>query len=227
MVRVVSCMFTGIIEEVGTIVNIVHGTDSGSLTIACEKILGDVQLGDSIAVNGVCLTVTSFTQGQFIADVMPVTLSKTNLGGLAPGKKVNLERALQLRSRLGGHLVSGHIDAVGTILSMTEDDNAILVEIETPEKVKKFVIPEGSIALDGISLTVAEIIPTGFFVSIIPHTAEMTTLITKKVGDVINLEGDLIGKYLYHFWQRLQGNQKAPEQSSQISKEFLVANGFL
>lgn len=219
-------MFTGIIEEVGTIINIAHGSDSGSLTIACEKILRDVQLGDSIAVNGVCLTVTSFTQGQFTADVMPVTLSKTNLGGLVSGKKVNLERALQLQSRLGGHLVSGHIDAVGTILSMIEDDNAIIVEIEASEKVKKFVIPEGSIALDGISLTVAEVKPTGFLVSLIPHTAELTTLSSKKVGDQINLEGDLIGKYIYHFWQRLQGNQFTSEQNTQISKEFLVANGF-
>ncbi len=136
-------MFTGIVEEVGTILNIVQGTDSGSLTISAKKVLEDVKLGDSIAVNGVCLTVISYSTEQFTADVMPVTMGKTNLGLLAISNKVNLERALQLSSRLGGHLVSGHIDGVGSIVSMREDDNAILIEIEAPEKVKSFVIREG------------------------------------------------------------------------------------
>ncbi|AZR72954.1 riboflavin synthase subunit alpha [Anoxybacter fermentans] len=219
-------MFTGIIEEVGIILNITRGTNSGSLTIAAKKVLEDVEIGDSIAVNGVCLTVTSFTKGQFTADVMPVTLDKTNLGELSPGKKVNLERALQLKSRLGGHLVSGHVDGVGTILSINQDDNAILIEIEAPEKLKPFVIREGSIAVDGISLTVAELTPKGFCVSIIPHTAKKTTLANRKVGDRVNLEGDIIGKYLYHFWQQLNNDEKALEKSSRITKEFLAANGF-
>ncbi len=219
-------MFTGIIEEVGTVLNIMHGSNSGSLTISARKVLEDVKLGDSIAVNGVCLTVTSFTTEEFVADVMPVTLSKTNLALLSPGKKVNLERALSLSSRLGGHLVSGHIDGVGKIVSMTQVDNAILIEIEAPEKLKTFVICEGSIAVDGISLTVAEILPKGFIISIIPHTASKTTLLTKHVGHLLNLEADVVGKYLYHFAQCSKREEANSYQSSGVTKELLFNNGF-
>lgn len=220
-------MFTGIVEERGRVIQVKCGARSGSLTIAARNVLEDVSPGDSIAVNGVCLTVTSFQKEQFTADVMPVTLEKSNLGRLTPGQPVNLERALQLQSRLGGHLVSGHIDAVGQILQITPHENAILIEIETPEKVKPYLIPEGSIAVDGISLTVAGMTPKGFLLSIIPHTAEETTLGDRKVGDVVNLEGDLVGKYLYHFWQRAAGSGTAPkEASSKLTREFLAENGF-
>ena len=220
-------MFTGIVEEVGTILNITEGANSGSLTIAADTVLKNVELGDSIAVNGVCLTVTSFDKAKFTADAMPVTLDKTNLGELSPGDNVNLERALQLKSRLGGHLVSGHVDGLGTIKSINQDDNAILIEIEATEKVKKFIIREGSIAIDGISLTVAEMTDDGFFVSIIPHTAEETTLVSKGVGDILNLEADMIGKYLYNFWQRhSSGNKDEEKEEGKITKEFLTSNGF-
>jgi riboflavin synthase len=218
-------MFTGIVEEQGTVINLACGTRAGSLTIAARKVLEGVNLGDSIAVNGVCLTVTSFQNGQFSADVMPVTLEKTNLGRLSSGQPVNLERALQLQSRLGGHLVSGHIDAVGQIRKITPQENAILIEIDAPDQVKSVLIPQGSIAIDGISLTVAELTPQGFLLSIIPHTAEKTILGTRKVGDEVNLEGDLIGKYLYHFWQRATGNG-AEMESSKLTRDFLAENGF-
>lgn len=222
-------MFTGIIEEIGILRNISSGSHSGSVTIGAVKVLQDVQIGDSMAVNGVCLTVTSLTHDQFTADVMPVTLKKTNLGQLTPGKQVNLERALQLQSRLGGHLVSGHIDSTGILIQKEQDENAIRFEIELPEKLKNLTIAEGSIAIDGISLTIAELTEKGVLVSIIPHTAEATTLGDRKIGDLVNIEADLIGKYLYHFWQRgrEQENAEAMAQPSGITKEFLLASGFL
>lgn len=222
-----SGMFTGIVEEKGMVVNLEWGTKAGSLTIAAEKVLEDVKLGDSIAVNGVCLTVTSFRNGQFTADVMPVTLEKSNLGRLNIGQPVNLERALQLQSRLGGHLVSGHIDGVGEIGRITPNDNAILIEIVAPETVRPFLIPQGSIAIDGISLTVAELTSQGFIISIIPHTAGETTLGNRRVGDRVNLESDLMGKYLYHFWQRGVGSSvEGKEVGSKVTKDFLTENGF-
>lgn len=220
-------MFTGIVEERGAVRRIECGRSAGSLTIGARKVLEDLSLGDSIAVNGVCLTVTSFRGDQFTADVMPVTLEKSNLGGLTPGGFVNLERALQLRSRLGGHLVSGHIDAVGHILRILPQENAILLEIETPEKVKPFLIPEGSVAVDGVSLTVAELTAQGFLLSIIPQTARETTLGERRVGDLVNLEGDLIGKYLYHFWRRAAERGADPQQAhAGLTREFLAAHGF-
>lgn len=220
-------VFSGIVEEKGTLVSIERGAQSGRLKIAARKVLEDVHRGDSIAVNGVCLTVTSFEREQFTADVMPVTLKKTTLGHLRAGQQVNLERALQLHSRFGGHLVSGHVDAVGQILTIRPQDHAIYLEIEAPEKVKPILIPEGSIAVDGISLTVAALTPKGFMLSVIPHTAKETTLAAKNVGDWVNLEGDLIGKYLYHFWQRtIEADTTDKRNPSQLTWRLLEENGF-
>lgn len=192
-------MFTGIIEEVGAVENIILESQKATIIISCSKILEDVQLGDSIAVNGLCLTVTEFSENRFSADMMPVTLQKSSLGKLNQGSRVNLERALQLQSRLGGHLVSGHIDGVGIIASIIPTGNAFLFRISVSESQLKFMIPEGSLTVEGISLTIAEIDSSAVTVSIIPHTLESTILCEKRVGDQVNLESDLIGKYVYNF----------------------------
>ena len=189
-------MFTGIIEETGTIKKIeLHG-ESGKLFINASKVLSDVSLGDSIAVNGVCLTVTSFTTKEFTADVMAETLRCSSLGSLVPGSRVNLERAMAANGRFGGHIVSGHIDGTGKISSMKPEGNAIWVTITPPAHIQELIIPKGSIAIDGISLTVAKRSDTDFSVSIIPHTGEETILLSKKAGDVVNLENDVVGKYV-------------------------------
>ncbi|MCG8639489.1 MAG: riboflavin synthase [Desulfobacterales bacterium] len=219
-------MFTGIVECVGRVVNLLNGSSSGKLTINAKKILHDVRLGDSIAVNGVCLTVTSFTSEEFTADVMPVTLQKTNLGQLKVGQGVNLEKAIQLNSRLGGHLLSGHIDEVGEVVRVEQADNAVLIEVRISDKLKPFVIKAGSIALNGVSLTVAELTVNGLIVSIVPHTAVTTNLSRLSKGDLINLEGDVVGKYIYHIWQLSKDCNNA-QASSEISKHFLVENRFI
>ena len=167
-------MFTGIIEEIGTIRTINRGAASAVLTIAAETVLKDVHLGDSIAVNGVCLTVTSFSKNQFTADVMHETLNRSSLGTLRPGSHVNLERAMKADGRFGGHIVSGHIDGTGTITDIKKDDNAIWYTIKTPPELMRFIIEKGSITIDGISLTVAREDKDRFQVSIIPHTAGIT-----------------------------------------------------
>ncbi len=189
-------MFTGIIEEIGTIYAIAMGEKSAVLTIEASVVLQGSKIGDSIAVNGVCLTVTSIRNGQFTADVMAETLRRSSLGSLHRGSKVNLERAMAADGRFGGHMVAGHIDGTGTILSMKREDNAVWVEIGTSEKILRYIIEKGSIAIDGISLTVARLTPKSFSVSVIPHTGEETTLLKKKAGDIVNLENDLIGKYV-------------------------------
>ena len=212
-------MFTGIIEEVGIIKSIRKGTASVLLTVEAAKVLEDVSLGDSIAVNGVCLTVTSFTANQFTADVMHETLNRSSLGTLKSGSKVNLERAMKADGRFGGHIVSGHIDGTGTISDIKRDDNAIWYTVRTPAPLLRYIIEKGSIAIDGISLTVADVGKDFFNVSIIPHTAASTTLSMKKTGDVVNLENDCIGKYVEKLLQPYR-----PDSS--ITKEFLLQHGF-
>ena len=189
-------MFTGIIEEVGKIKSIKKGTKSVILEIAASKVLSDVKLGDSIAVNGVCLTVTSFSASSFTADVMAETCRRSSLGSLKIGSGVNLERAMQMNGRFGGHIVSGHIDGTGTVKSMEREDNAVWVTIQTDRKILNLIVEKGSITIDGISLTVAYVDDKEFKVSIIPHTAKETTLLTNKPGDTVNLENDIIGKYV-------------------------------
>ena len=213
-------MFTGIIEEVGVIKNIKMGAKSAVITIQANTVMEDIHLGDSIAVNGVCLTCTSFTSTQFTADVMHETLNRSSLGQLRPGSKVNLERAMRADGRFGGHIVAGHIDGVGRITDIRRDDNAIWYTIDTPDEIMRYIIEKGSIAIDGISLTVAAVGSSWFKVSIIPHTAAQTTLSIKKPGDIVNLENDLIGKYVEKLIQPYNG------KSSGITMEFLASHGF-
>lgn len=207
-------MFTGIVEEVGSIKNI----GDGKITIAAKKVLEDVNLGDSIAVNGICLTVASFDETSFTADIMPETVRRTSLSVTKENSSVNLERALTLSSRLGGHIVSGHIDGVGEIVSLTIEKNALLMKIKADKSILKCIVEKGSIALDGISLTVVIVTANDFTVSLIPHTREITNLKEKKQGSLINIETDIIGKYV----EKLLGKSK----ETNITRDFLIENGF-
>ena len=221
-------MFTGIIEEIGVVQSIKNGSKSSALTIKASKVLEKTKLGDSICTNGVCLTVTNIGDSTFQADVMAETLKRSNLGKLVIGGKVNLERALMLSDRLGGHIVSGHIDNTGEIISFINEDNAIWVTIKADKKIMKYVIEKGSIAIDGISLTVAYVIDSEIFkVSVIPHTKSETTLVSKKIGDTVNLECDVIGKYIEKFLTFSNSNESKLEKTSTITEDFLIKNGFL
>lgn len=217
-------MFTGIIEEIGTIKEIVQGSLSIQISIKCKTVLSDVKLGDSIAVNGICLTIKAFGYDWFMADVMPETIRKTSLNSLKITDKVNLERALRLSDRLGGHIVSGHIDGTGILTAKKEEDNAIWLTIEADEHILKYIILKGSVALDGTSLTIAYVDENSFKVSLIPHTAEKTTLCLRKSGDLINIECDLIGKYV----EKISGYYThKPEKVEKINLDFLKNNGFI
>ena len=222
-------MFTGIVEEIGTVKAIQKGSKSIRLSINAKKVLEDSKVGDSIAVNGVCLTATSFGKDLFIADVMPESMNKTSMGELKIGDKVNLERALTLATRLGGHIVSGHIDGVGKIFKIEKDDNAVRVTISANRNIMKYIVAKGSVALDGVSLTVAEVTTEDFTVSLIPHTAEVTTLLNKKVGASINIENDIIGKYverLILFSDKDELANSTKSKSSSLNMKFLRENGF-
>lgn len=214
-------MFTGIVEEMGRIVKVERGISSIKLTIEGKRVLERISLGDSIAVNGVCLTVTRFNDRQFTADVMPETLRRTNLKDARPGDRVNLERALTPSSFIGGHLVSGHIDGTGSIGDIKKEDNAIWLKVEAPHEIMEYIIPKGSIAVDGASLTVARVDKEAFWVSLIPHSAAVTTLGFKKPGDRVNIECDMIGKYVKKFVDRAV---RQPGRS--LTREFLQEHGF-
>lgn len=222
-------LFTGIIEELGEVESVQLAQHSALLTIKANKVLGDVHLGDSIAVNGVCLTVVRFTPQQFTADVMAETLAKSNLGTLTRGNKVNLERAMQLSTRLGGHLVSGHIDSTGEIKRTYRHGIATILEIAAPKPLLSLIVPKGSVAIDGISLTVVEVNDNYFSVSLIPHTFQATTLGFKGPGDTVNLEGDIIGKYVQHFLQPAgqQADHQAASTKDKLDLNFLSENGFI
>ena len=217
-------MFTGIIEEQGKIKSIAKGSSSAVLTIEASKVLEDVHIGDSIAVNGVCLTCTSFTSSQFTADVMHETLDRSSLGQLMPGSAVNLERAMAANGRFGGHIVAGHIDGVGHITNIRNDDNAIWYTIEAPKDIMRYIVEKGSITIDGISLTVATVTSNSFQVSIIPHTSSETTLSLRKPGDIVNLENDVIGKYVEKLIDPYTEDKGQSE--SKITYEFLAQHGF-
>lgn len=216
-------MFTGIIEETGVIAAIPKGVHSAQLKVSASLIFDDLKIGDSVAVNGVCLTVTEINRQQFTADVMNETLSRSNLGDLHAGNKVNLERAMPAYGRFGGHIVSGHIDGTGKIIAIERDDNAIWLTVSALPPILKYIVEKGSIAIDGISLTVAKVANDDFAVSIIPHTATATTLLDKKVGDTVNLENDIVGKYVEKLY-RLSDNQHSA--TSKITAEFLAQAGF-
>jgi riboflavin synthase len=216
-------MFTGIIEEIGELVAIQRGTKSVVLTIKADKILTDTSTGDSISTNGVCLTAVEIGKDYFKADVMHETVDRSSLGQLSKGSKVNLERAMRADGRFGGHMVAGHIDGTGEITDITKDDNAVWYKITTKPEIMRYIIEKGSIAIDGISLTVAKVAKSDFSVSIIPHTLGQTTLALRKKGDKVNLENDMVGKYIEKFLI----NDKEQTNKSKIDKSFLITNGFM
>ena len=212
-------MFTGIIEETGTVKQVQNGSSACVLTISAALILSDIHLGDSIAVNGTCLTVCRTDGSSFSADVMPETMRRTNLGSLRQGSKVNPERAMSANGRFGGHIVSGHIDGTGTVRKLQREENAVWVTVAADASVLRYLVEKGSVAIDGISLTVARVSQQDFSVSVIPHTAQQTTLLSRKPGDTVNLECDILAKYTEKLLR--------PQQHDGISADFLAQHGFL
>jgi len=217
-------MFTGLIEEKGIISSIEKGRNSYQFGISAHKILEGTKIGDSICTNGACLTVMKISSNNITVDIMSETVSMTNFSALKIGSKVNLERAMRLSDRLGGHLVSGHIDGTGKIVSINKDDIAWRIEIESSQDIISKILDKGSIAIDGISLTVVRVLKNSFQVSIIPHTANETTLLSKKVNDTVNLETDMIGKYVFKL---LSASKKEDEHDKKIDMSFLAENGFI
>ena len=215
-------MFTGIIEEIGIIKNVKKDNKSSIITIQGKKIFEDINIGDSISVNGVCLTVTTFSNEIFTADVMNETLGRSSLSSLQNGSYVNLERAMSASGRFGGHIVSGHIDGTGKIIKIKRDDNAIWYTVTVEDNLIKYIVEKGSIAIDGISLTVANVNENSFSVSIIPHTSQETILSHRLVGDIVNIENDIIGKYV----EKLITFEKNKKDESNITMDFLINNGF-
>ena len=216
-------MFTGLIEDLGTVRELRQGSAGARLSVATAIPMAELELGESIAVNGICLTVTDFGGGFFAADVSPETLGRSNLGALLSGSRVNLERALRLGDRLGGHWVSGHVDAVGILEERRPDGNAWRLTFRLPVEVNRYVVEKGSVAIDGISLTVNTVADETFSVAIIPHTLEMTTLKEAKVGARLNIETDILGKYV----ERLLGRAPRGESRAAVDLEFLAKHGFL
>lgn len=215
-------MFTGIIEETGRIQQIRFAAASALLTVSCEKVLEDAKIGDSIAVNGICLTVVKTTGTSFTADVMAETLAKTSLKQLCNGSLVNLERAMAVGGRFGGHMVSGHIDGVGSIRKFTENDIAVVYTIAAPPAILDGIVKKGSVALDGISLTVVDLTEDAFSVSLIPHTRDATNFKNKNIGDIVNIENDVIGKYVKKYTEA----NRSQENPSKITMDFLTEKGF-
>ncbi len=211
-------MFTGIIEEKGIIKSIHAGGRSSRIVISAAIILEDLKIGDSINTDGVCLTVTEFSSSSFTVDVMPETMLRSTFGKLKPGSMVNLERALRLSDRLGGHIVSGHIDGSGRLEKIRKDENAIWLFIVAEEPVLRYIVEKGSVAVDGISLTVAKVDHRAFEVSVIPHTQAETTILTKKTGDAVNIECDIIGKYI---------EKLSKTNVGKMDVNFLAENGFV
>nr|WP_106781145.1 riboflavin synthase [Lysinibacillus timonensis] len=212
-------MFTGIIEEIGKVTAIKKDEKSMELTLQCKKVLDDAQLGDSISVNGVCLTITEFSNGEMTVDVMPETVKATTIHNLKIGDSVNLERAMSANGRFGGHIVSGHVDGVGTIRHIKQVSNAVYIEIETQKELAENCIEKGSITIDGTSLTLFKVTETSITISLIPHTYAQTIIGKKKVGDQVNIETDMLGKYVLHHLRKTDGK-------SNLTLEFLRKNGF-
>lgn len=217
-------MFTGIVEEIGYIDSVQKGSQSAVLSIRCHKVLEGTKIGDSIAVNGVCLTVTSMNPRGYTADVMAETLERSSLGSLRKNSRVNLERAMAADGRFGGHIVAGHIDGTGTVRDIKRDETAVWYTIEAKESILRYVVEKGSIAIDGISLTVAGVSEKEFSVSVIPHTQGETNLTDRKVGDIVNLECDVIGKYIEKL---CVGESESTNVESKLSEDFLMEHGFM
>lgn len=216
-------MFTGIVEEVGSLKAIRNSGESAVLQISASKVLEDVKLGDSIAVNGVCLTVTNFGSDFFEADVMHETVDRSGFSKMRPGSPVNLERAMAANSRFGGHIVAGHVDGQGKIVAIEKDENAIWFTIECDKSILKYIVEKGSIAIDGISLTVAKVSDRNFAISAIPHSLANTNLSQKRLGDFVNLENDVIGKYVEKL---LFHKEEEEKRESGVTQEFLIRCGF-
>lgn len=213
-----TAVFTGIVEECGTVLDVLKNGVSGSVQIQASTVLEGTKTGDSIAVNGVCLTVTKLTKSSFTADVMAETFRRTNLGNLGKNSRVNLERAMAADGRFGGHIVSGHIDGTGIISRIKEEGNAVWIYISAPQSILNLIVEKGSVAVDGISLTVAAVSDKEFAVSVIPHTRENTALSGKKTGAVVNLENDIIGKYVQKLTGTAQINESSENQSERDKK---------
>lgn len=215
-------MFTGIIEEVGTIRDVRQSGEAMEMVVESKRIVTDAQLGDSIAVNGVCLTVTKFTEESFSVDIMPETVRATSLRGLTKGDKVNLERAMSAKGRFGGHIVSGHVDGIGTILSKKREHNAVYYRIGVKQHLRKYMIEKGSVAVDGTSLTIFAVDKESFTISIIPHTLDETIIGLKGVGNIVNIECDMVGKYIEQFIvQRF-----STDTTSSLTESFLAEHGY-
>ncbi|MCM1081889.1 MAG: riboflavin synthase [Clostridium sp.] len=212
-------MFTGLIEEMGTIKSIRRGAKSAEISILGDLVTKDTHIGDSIAVNGICMTVTSISGNVFTADVMAETMRRTSLSTLKEGSRVNLERAMAADGRFGGHIVAGHVDGTGQITRLEKEDNAVWITIKADRGILKYIVEKGSITIDGVSLTVAYVDNACFQVSIIPHTAKNTILLEKKQGDIVNLENDIIGKYV----EKLMGQN---HKESNIDEDFLIQHGY-
>lgn len=215
-------MFTGLIEDVGLFLRLERSQGDTRAVIQTALPMDEIKLGDSIAVNGVCLTVVRFGNGQFVADVSPESLDRTNLGDLKAGQAVNLERALRLSDRLGGHIVSGHVDAVGEIVGRTTDQNAVRFTVRIPENLMRYVVEKGSVAVDGISLTVNKVEGNTFDLALIPHSLGQTTMEGAVVGTSVNIETDILGRYV----ERLLGGRPAEKSAGSLSLDLLARNGF-
>ncbi|MFP4015457.1 MAG: riboflavin synthase [Halanaerobiales bacterium] len=220
-------MFTGIVQEIGTLFKRIKSNNRYQLIIEASKVLEDVSKGDSIAVNGVCLTVVDYSNNKFTADVMPETLRATNLSKLRMGSRVNLEQAVRADGFFGGHIVTGHIDGTGIIEVIKVEDNAHLVEIKVTEELTNYMVDKGSVALNGVSLTIMKVFRDTLSVSLIPETWNYTNLSALSVGDEINIETDLIGKYVYKMLGRERSNKDEKSNKSGLDKDFLLKNGFL
>ncbi len=217
-------MFTGIIEEMGAVTSLDKTLAGTRMTILASTVIGDLKIGDSVSVNGTCLTVVSKDERDFSVEVSPETLLVTTLGQLTAGAPVNLERAMKLNERIGGHLVAGHVDGVGTIRGRHQKGNAIFFTIEAPQEILRYCVVKGSVTVDGISLTINEVTDRSFSVAIIPHTAKVTTLGLKQVNDTVNLESDLIGKYVDRL---LQERSQLPKTTPIIDKDYLQKRGLI
>lgn len=217
-------MFTGIVEEMGAVTSMEKTLAGTRMTILASAVMGDLKIGDSVSVNGTCLTVASKGERDFSVEVSPETLSVTTLGHLTAGAPVNLERAMKLNERIGGHLVAGHVDGVGTIRSRHQEGNAIFFTVEAPQEILRYCVVKGSVTVDGISLTINDMSDRGFSVAIIPHTAKVTTLGLKQVNDTVNLESDLIGKYVERL---LQERSQLPKTTPIIDKDYLQKRGLI
>ena len=217
-------MFTGIVEEMGAVTSMEKTLAGSRLTILASTVMSDLKIGDSVSVNGTCLTVVTKSAKNFVVEVSPETLAVTTLSHLTGGTPVNLERAMKLNERIGGHLVAGHVDGVGTIRNRSQEGNAIIFTIEAPSEILKYCVTKGSITIDGVSLTINDLAAHSFSVAIVPHTAKVTTLGLKQVNDTVNLESDVIGKYVERL---LQERNQLPKTKPVIDTDYLQKRGLI